>query len=93
MGIKDTCKIRIEYGLFEWMVWYPDDFPEWCTKEELSAADYNIDMEYESMMSIDELRACTTETCEQFYNRNHTVIENALNANGVYYFYSLVFNI
>lgn len=75
-------KIRIEYALFEWMAWYQDNVPEWCTKDELFADNFNIDMEYESLMTREELQHSTKETAEQFYRRNHTAVEHFLKHNG-----------
>lgn len=75
-------KIRIEFALFEWMLFYRDNKPEWCTKEELYADKFNIDMEYESMMTKDELLKSKNENCEEFYYRNHSVVENFLRTHG-----------
>ncbi|KAJ6637224.1 Protein UBASH3A like [Pseudolycoriella hygida] len=72
-------KIRVEFALFEWMTWYQDHTPDWCTKEELSADNFNIDMEYESSITKEELQNLTKETSEQFYSRNHSVVQNFLN--------------
>ncbi|XP_037040512.1 protein UBASH3A homolog isoform X2 [Bradysia coprophila] len=71
-------KIRIEFALFEWMLFYRDNKPEWCTKDELYADNFNIDMEYEPMMSKKELLDLTNENCEEFYRRNHSVVEQFL---------------
>lgn len=71
-------KIRVEFALFEWMLFYRDNKPEWCTKEELYADNFNIDMEYESMMTKEELLSLTNENCEEFYRRNHSVVEEFL---------------
>lgn len=82
LGIRDKCKIRIEYGIFEWMIWYPEECPDWCTKEELSAANYNIDMDYVSHYTKDQLKAATKENCEDFYHRNHLTMEHILKTHG-----------
>lgn len=75
-------KIRIELALFEWMNWYQDKVPEWCTRDELCAENFNIDMEYESLMTREDLQHSTKETAEQFYRRNHSVVEHFLKCNG-----------
>lgn len=78
LGVRDKVKIRIEYGLFEWMIWYPEEMPDWCTKEELSAAGYNIDMDYATVVERDQLKAAKKETCQEFYQRNHNAVEQIL---------------
>ncbi|XP_037030338.1 protein UBASH3A homolog isoform X1 [Bradysia coprophila] len=74
-------KIRIEFALFEWMAWYQDKVPEWCTKDELFADNFNIDMDYESFMTKEDLQHSTKETAEQFYRRNHSAVEHFLQHN------------
>jgi len=71
-------KIRVDFGLFEWMTWYQDNMPDWMTKEELYADNFNIDMEYVPVTTKDELQESTKENAEQFYKRNHMVVENML---------------
>lgn len=78
MGIKDQCKIRIDYGLFEWLIWYPNDLPEWCTTAELITAGYNIDCNYQSSMTIEQLIESRDEDCSEFYLRNHYAVERAI---------------
>lgn len=83
LGLKDKIKIRIEYGLFEWLIWYPEELPEWLTKDELTAANYNIDMDYVSMYTREQLKAATTENSHEFYKRNSSVVEQILKTNGI----------
>lgn len=78
MGIKDKCPIRIDLGLFEWLIWYPEEFPEWCSAEELIAAGYNIDSGYRSLYTMDDLKACRAEDLDEFYLRNHDVTQRTL---------------
>lgn len=78
MGVKDQCPIRIDLGLFEWAIWYPEEFPEWCSAAELTAAGYNIDTEYNSLYSIDDLLEVRGEDLDQFYLRNHDVVQRTL---------------
>lgn len=66
---KDDLKIRIEPGLFEWLVWYPESLPDWMSAEELINAGYNIDEDYQPFITEKELREAK-ETCEQFYLRS-----------------------
>lgn len=78
MGLKDKCPIRIDLGLFEWLIWYPEDFPEWCSVPELRAAGYNIDADYNSMYTMDDLIACRNEDLNEFYLRNHDAVQRTL---------------
>lgn len=79
--MKNSMNIRIDPGLFEWMAWYPDEMPEWCTGQELIAANYNIDLNYVPTMTAKDLQASVKESCEEFYHRNQLVVENILNDN------------
>lgn len=76
---KDELKIKIEPGLFEWLVWYPESLPDWMSVEELIKAGYNIDENYQPFVSEKELRE-TKETCEQFYLRSAFVSRGALSS-------------
>ncbi|XP_026831784.1 protein UBASH3A homolog isoform X2 [Drosophila erecta] len=75
-GLKLTGKqkIKLEPGLFEWMAWYPSGVPDWLTKNELTEAKYEVDLNYEPVQPSSELTARLKESTEQFYERNHDVI-------------------
>ncbi|KMZ05430.1 protein UBASH3A homolog isoform X2 [Drosophila sechellia] len=75
-GLKLTGKqkIKLEPGLFEWMAWYPSGVPDWLTKNELTEAKYDVDLDYEPVQPSSELTARLKESTEQFYERNHDVI-------------------
>ncbi|KAJ3661412.1 hypothetical protein Zmor_005807 [Zophobas morio] len=77
---RDEVQIRVEPGLFEWSVWYPDGLPDWMTAEELVAAGFNIDVDYQPFITEAEMKE-SKETCEQFYLRSTFVTRGALNAN------------
>ncbi|CAH0552220.1 unnamed protein product [Brassicogethes aeneus] len=79
LNIKDQMKIKIEPGLFEWLVWYPHGLPEWMTKEELKAGGYNIDETYLPLINEKELKE-SREGCEQFYLRSAFVTRGTLAA-------------
>lgn len=78
MGIKDQCPIRIDFGLFEWLIWYPEEFPEWCSADELTAGGYNIDTSYKSLYSVEDLMVARGEDIDAFYLRNHDVMHRTL---------------
>lgn len=74
------------------MSWYQDGVPDWCTKDELLAANFNIDMQYIPYMSAEQLENSKKETVKEFYNRNYKVVEKILNDKSNYYC-NLKFNI
>ncbi|XP_017036322.1 ecdysteroid-phosphate phosphatase isoform X4 [Drosophila kikkawai] len=79
-GLKLTGKhkIKVEPGLFEWMAWYPSGVPDWLTKNELVEAKYNVDLDYEPVQPSSDLTVRLKESTEQFYERNHDVIQQLL---------------
>ncbi|XP_062560946.1 ecdysteroid-phosphate phosphatase isoform X1 [Armigeres subalbatus] len=79
LGLKDSHPIHVEPGLFEWMAWYQEGLPDWLSKEELVAADYNIVMDYEPLTKVDDLKEQLQEGLEEFYQRNSTVTEHLIN--------------
>lgn len=79
MGKDAEIKIKIEPGLFEWLVWYPDSLPNWLSNEELISAGYNIDLEYEAMITKSVLSE-RHESCDLFYSRSAFVTKKALEA-------------
>lgn len=78
MGLKDKCPIRIDLGMFEWLIWYPENLPEWCSTAELIAAGYNIDADYKSMYTMDDLINVRGEDLNEFYLRNHDAVKRSL---------------
>nr|XP_029708278.1 protein UBASH3A homolog isoform X2 [Aedes albopictus] len=79
LGLKDSHPIHVEPGLFEWLAWYQEGLPEWMSKEELVAADYNIVLDYEPLTKEDDLKARLQEGLEEFYHRNSSVTEHLIN--------------
>uniref|UniRef100_A0A1Q3FNG0 Ecdysteroid-phosphate phosphatase n=1 Tax=Culex tarsalis TaxID=7177 RepID=A0A1Q3FNG0_CULTA len=78
LGLKESRPINVEPGLFEWMAWYQDGLPEWMSKEELTAAEYNIAMEYEPLSKAEDLKGQQQEGLEEFYQRNSDVTEHLI---------------
>ncbi|KRT78226.1 SH3 domain-containing protein [Oryctes borbonicus] len=77
LGVRDTLKIQIEPGLFEWLIWYPDSLPIWFNEDELISFGYNIDREYEPVISKEVLSE-RHESCELFYSRSAFVTSKVL---------------
>ncbi|KAH8243852.1 hypothetical protein KR032_010813 [Drosophila birchii] len=78
LKLTEKHKIKVEPGLFEWMAWYPSGVPDWLTKNELVEAKYNVDLDYEPVQPSSELTVRLKESTEQFYERNHDVIQQLL---------------
>ncbi|XP_013097696.2 ecdysteroid-phosphate phosphatase isoform X1 [Stomoxys calcitrans] len=81
-GLKLTGKhkIKLEPGLFEWMAWYPEGVPDWLTKDELKAAHYNVDTEYQPFVTVNNLNESIKETTEEFYTRNYDVLRKIIDS-------------
>lgn len=73
---KDDIKIRVEHGLFEWLMWYPESIPDWMSLEELKNAGYNVDENYTPLINEGELRDAK-ENCEQFYLRSAFIMRGS----------------
>ncbi|XP_017784216.1 PREDICTED: protein UBASH3A homolog isoform X2 [Nicrophorus vespilloides] len=80
LGLKDSVRIKLEPGLFEWLVWYQDVKPDWLTVDELKVAGYNIDEDYTPFITKSELFK-SQENCEQFYNRSGFITKSVLDEN------------
>lgn len=78
MGLEDM-PIAVEPGLFEWLAWYPDSVPDWMSAEELVAAGFNIQIDYEPFVTLEELKD-KRESVEQFYRRSHFLTTSVLQA-------------
>lgn len=77
MDIQDKIKIRLEPALFEWCAWYTD-IPKFFTQQELIEAGFNIDLNYQPIISSDNLQKhYKNESILDFYHRNHLVSDYA----------------
>ncbi|XP_037086318.1 protein UBASH3A homolog [Pollicipes pollicipes] len=77
MGMQHQLPLRIEPGLFEWLVWYSDGLPSFLSVSELQSWGFNVDAGYRPLVTVEELRD-RKESCEQYYQRNHFVTQHAL---------------
>ncbi|KAL1501869.1 hypothetical protein ABEB36_007112 [Hypothenemus hampei] len=81
INLRDVLSIKVEPGLFEWMAWYPlEHMPDWMSITELTNAGFNIDENYEPLISEKELKE-NRENCEQFYLRSAFITRSSLAAN------------
>ncbi|GAB0094153.1 Protein UBASH3A homolog [Sergentomyia squamirostris] len=82
MQIKDSTPINLEPGFFEWLAWHAhpgeSSVVEWCTRQELTDAGYNITKDYKPYIPQDQLHNHYTETLEQFYGRNDSITKEVV---------------
>ncbi|XP_063904828.1 ecdysteroid-phosphate phosphatase-like [Zophobas morio] len=76
---KNDIKIKVEPGLYEWWAFFGDSLPESLTPEELTTCGYNIDLEYQPIISIDALGG-KKETHAEYCSRSLVVSTEAMNA-------------
>ena len=81
LGVQHQLPLRMEPGLFEWLVWYSDGLPSFLSPEELRSWGFNVDTSYRPLVSVQELRE-RTENCEQYYMRNHFVTQSVIRTTG-----------
>ncbi|KAF0308340.1 Protein UBASH3A [Amphibalanus amphitrite] len=81
LGLQQQLPLRMEPGLFEWLVWYADGLPSFLSPEELRSWGFNVDTAYRPLVSVHELRE-RSESCEQYYARSHFVTQGVLRSTG-----------
>lgn len=77
MNLKDSIKINLEPGLFEWLAWYAHNLEgafDWCSISELQAANYNIKVDYDQIFNRQKIVESVQETLNEYYDRNHMVM-------------------
>jgi len=67
LGLGISRAIRIEPGIFEWMVWHQTGLPVFMTPEELISAGYNIDISHQPIWNTFDIK----ETISDYYDRCH----------------------
>lgn len=78
MGIEHQLPMKVENGLFEWMGWYDKGLPNWLSEKELGVI-FNIDQEYQPIVSRDYLEENSKESFESFYERNSSTMREVMN--------------
>ncbi|XP_055698016.1 ecdysteroid-phosphate phosphatase isoform X2 [Phlebotomus papatasi] len=76
MNLRDSQPINLEPGFFEWLAWHAhsgENVVEWCSRQELTDAGYNIAPDYQAHIPMDQLHNHYTETLEEFYGRNDSI--------------------
>ncbi|KAF0289224.1 Protein UBASH3A [Amphibalanus amphitrite] len=89
LGLQQQLPLRMEPGLFEWLVWYADGLPSFLSPEELRSWGFNVDTAYRPLVSVHELRE-RSESCEQYYARSHFVTQGVLRSTGKIPYCSIV---
>ncbi|XP_022253956.1 protein UBASH3A homolog [Limulus polyphemus] len=74
---QDDIPIRVEPGLFEWLAWYQDSMPAWMTPQEMLEYGFNIDLNYNPLITTAELWE-KKESSEQYYIRSFYITQTLL---------------
>ncbi|XP_070501679.1 ecdysteroid-phosphate phosphatase isoform X3 [Chironomus tepperi] len=69
--------LNVEYGLFEWCLWYELGLPQFLTEKELAVI-FNINEEYIPFMKKDDLEEILKESLEDFYSRSLSTMRKIL---------------
>lgn len=72
MGLEGELKLNVEYGQFEWIDFYGSEFPTWLSEKELSEF-FNVNTNYEPVISRSDFLNIKTETFQGFCDRNSNV--------------------
>lgn len=62
------------------MAWYPEGVPDWLNKDELKSANYNVDVDYQPFVTVNNLNESIKETTEEFYTRNYDVLRKIIDS-------------
>ncbi|VDM36321.1 unnamed protein product, partial [Hydatigera taeniaeformis] len=74
-----SLAVRIEPHLFEWLGWYSGKLPNFLSPTTLNELGYNVDREYQSLSSLDQLDL--QESVPQFYARSTQLVNDILEHN------------
>lgn len=77
MGLENKLPLNVEYGLFEWLGWYEMGLPMWLSEKELGVI-FNVNEEYQPVISRDHLESILKESLEEFYQRNSNSMRELL---------------
>lgn len=69
--------LNIEYGLFEWCLWYELGLPSFLSEKELAVI-FNINETYVPFMKRNDLEAILKESLEEFYSRSLSAMQKIL---------------
>lgn len=73
----ENLPMNVEYGLFEWCVWYEMGLPNFLSEKELGVI-FNINENYKPVMNRDDLEEITKESLEDFYTRSSSTMKQLL---------------
>uniref|UniRef100_A0A336MJA3 CSON000616 protein n=1 Tax=Culicoides sonorensis TaxID=179676 RepID=A0A336MJA3_CULSO len=82
MQLRDKVKICVEPALYEWIGWLPliglDELGDFFTPEQLLQMGFNIDTDYNPILTINDLKARSDESFDSSIDRNHAPVQEAL---------------
>lgn len=74
----ENIPMNVEYGLFEWCVWYEMGLPQFLSEKELGVI-FNVNENYRSIMNRVDLAEISKESLEDFYTRSSSTMRQLLN--------------
>ena len=75
-----SLKIRVEYGLFEWLAWCQHGMPSWLAPHEMTACGLRVDTNYKSLITPDKLNP--KERVDNYYRRSAELTKHFLGLSG-----------
>lgn len=75
-----SLKIRVEYGLFEWLAWCQKGIPKWLSIQEMSAFGLRIDTSYKPLILPDKFNL--KERVDDYYRRTAELTKHFLALGG-----------
>ncbi|KAG5672576.1 hypothetical protein PVAND_002693 [Polypedilum vanderplanki] len=73
-------QLNVEYGLFEWCLWYEElGLPNFLSEKELGVI-FNVNEEYIPFLKREDLEEILKESLEDFYNRSLSTMRKILSS-------------
>ncbi|XP_071959698.1 ubiquitin-associated and SH3 domain-containing protein B-like [Antedon mediterranea] len=79
LGTPSSVMINIDITLFEWLAWAKAGLPKWMTPEELKAFGLNVDTNYKSFITPQQLNL--QENCHSYFKRSELFMRHILKHN------------
>lgn len=74
---SENVPVNVEYGLFEWCMWYEMGLPNFLSEKELGVI-FNVNKNYKPVMTREDLEEILKESLEDFYTRSSTTMRQML---------------
>lgn len=75
-----SLKIRVEYGLFEWLSWCQHGLPSWLSVQEMATFGLKVDPSYKPLITPDKLNL--KERIDHYYRRSSEITKHFLGLAG-----------